>query len=631
MGGEGGSPEPGSGGSSAGEAPIGMAGMPMSEAGTGGAEETNGGAAGAPPVTFPEPELLFTVKPGALGLADSALSTQANAQNVIYTSSSGSQDAVDGTNAVKVTGVDLGLAETDQIVAFALPQAEPKNPLYLFSVADGSEGGNPTRLYQSYWQESGTEEGDVYYSDGTQSFRYLGEGGDQFGYNAMTATEVSLGLSAGDYSNPEATQPPDDITGLAVHDARQPITELYFTVSADAAGAADSAVATVAADERSCTVFKSSLDGTNSVAFSCADLGLATDDQIDGLAVYGDPSPSNVVFSVSGTALGAVGTAVRDAYAADDRVGSMLFQSEGNATNTLLKTARDLGLSEYTYDEIDGLAVVDAPEQSVAHAASCTPTYDPLDATNGGELTYIGGTAHIGPSVVVVFGQTAALTNRLIAYSTTTCALLQQKDIPVGGNARGLTIVPLAGWTPAKPLDKVEYWRVEVPNLGQELRRYDDAGVADDSSIPINGTEYSSTGDLIYEPVAGKLYTITPSDNGRGLRLGIMPIPAVDSTAIDAEFFELTSPCNQDAQIAGTDGLGNVYLAQLQRNGDGTQYRVCIYSPHGELLPASYTWTSDTAETTYNNTGFIVPGAAHYLFHLNAAPFSFERSALSAP
>src|SRR4051812_48640765 len=83
------------------------------------------GAGGVP--SPPEPELLFTVKGqgGTRGLAGTALNGEAHPQNTIYTSSTGSQERVNGTNAVKVTGVTMGLDPTDEIVAFALVQPEP--------------------------------------------------------------------------------------------------------------------------------------------------------------------------------------------------------------------------------------------------------------------------------------------------------------------------------------------------------------------------------------------------------------------------------------------------------------------------------------------------------------------------
>jgi hypothetical protein len=239
---------------------LGMAGLP--EGGAAGtppaAMAGAGGEAGAPVVIPPDPELLFTVKPNAGGLVDSAVSGKTNPENFIYSSRTGSQDKVDGTNTVAITGADLGLADTDQIVSFTALQVEPTNPTYLFSVADGSEGAPPSRVYAEYWSNTNQQNyADVYFSDGSTSFRYLGEGGDEYGYNGLLAHERSLGLSD------DSGEKHDDLTGLLPHDANKPLTELYFIVTPDAVGAQDSAVATMNGIERGCSIFKSKLDGKN--------------------------------------------------------------------------------------------------------------------------------------------------------------------------------------------------------------------------------------------------------------------------------------------------------------------------------------------------------------------------------
>jgi len=627
MGGQGGSPEMNS---AAGE-PVAAAGAPEGgtggtvavTAGMGGTEEVTGGAAGAPVVLPPEPELLFSVKPGAVGLKGTALHNEPNVQNVIYTSSTGSQDFVDGTNAVKVTGVSLGLDPTDQIVAFALVQPEPANPLYLFSIADGSEGAQPSRTYESYWNNGGDEQSNLYYSDGVQSRRGGGEGGDQIGYNALLASEVSIGLSRGVVEG----NPPDDLTGLAAHDARQPITELFFTVApADVAATAApaSAISGAAADELGCTVFKSALDGNNSVAFSCADLGLVPNDVIDGLALFGDATPSKVIFSVSRGSQGAVGTALANAVLAENRVGATLFESPGDGSNTVLKSDRDLGLGEYVDDEIDALTVIDAPQPSAAHAASCEMTYDPV--VDGG-LVAVYGALHLGSKVMVLFGPTATQTSRAIAYSTTTCALLEQADLPAGfEDPRTMAIAPLVGWSTTKPLDKVEYLRITEDDLatGLAVRRYDATGTFA-KAFPITDSYYGTyVTALVHEPVADRLYMVT--SNGSADRVYVMPRPIASDTSLAATYFDLTLPCADEAGIPGTDAAGNLYLAKSQPSG--TEYRVCGFTPKGELLPQPYFWSVDAGG---DDRGFIVPGAAHFLLHSGTQPISIERGVFQTP
>jgi hypothetical protein len=631
MGGEAGqAPEPSAGGSSAGAPSSGAAGEAPTPAGGNGGQapvEPTAGAGGEPPLPMvPKPELLFSVKPGASGLVNSDIRAATNPENFIYTSSTGSQDPVDGTNAVKITGESLGLAPTDQIVAFALPQAEPKNPKYLFSIADGSEGADTTRTQYEH-TGSNTEEGNVYFSDGAQSFRYIGEGGDQYGYNAMLATEVSLGLAVG------ADSPNDDLTGLAAHDANLPITELYFTVTSAAEGATDSAVATVDATERSCTVFKSNLDGTNSVAFSCAALGLlpsaADPDQIDALAVYGGADSTKVVFSVTTSSQGAVGSAVETLRLTDNgQVGCTLFESPGDQSNAVFKAAKDLGLGEYyyMYDEIDGLAVIEAPKAQVANAGSCQLTYDPLDTVAGGELTSVSGTSHVGTNVLVVAGLASA-TSRMIAYNATTCAFLQQVDVPSGFEDTDTTaIVPLAGWSAAKPLEKVEYLRVTLDGISRALSRYDAAGTFV-QAFPITNTEYDGVEGIVYSNADDHLYLLLNESGYR--RYKVFPRPGADVTSIDTPSFYRTHPCGYyRADVAGTDAAGNLYVAQPQL--PGKDFRVCAFTPRGELLPAPYAWTSNRATPTYYG-GFIVPGGSHFLLSMDDSPWSIERGAYQAP
>jgi len=629
-GGEAGQAEPTAGGSSAGAPSPGNAGeAPIPAGGNGGQAPVvpDGGAGGEGTPVVPKPELLFSVKPGAAGLVGSGIRGKANAENFIYTSSTGSQDRVDGTNAVKISGEALGLDPTDQIVAFALPQEEPKNPTYLFSIADGSEGADTTRTEYEHTSFD-TEEGNVYFSDGQQSYRQQSEGGDQYGYNAMLATEASLGLAVG------ADSPNDDLTGLAAHDGNLPITELYFTVTSGAQGVADSAVATVEPTERGCTVFKSNLDGTNSVAFSCAALGLlpsATDpDQIDALAVYGTAAPTKVVFSVTASSQGAVGSAVETTRLTDNGglAGCTLFESTGDETNAVFKSAKDLGLGEYWYtnDDIDGLAVIDQPKASVAHSASCQLTYEPLGVDAG--LTDIYGISRVGNDVLVMSGPSATQTTRLVAYSATTCAFLQQKELPAGFEyATDRAIVPLAGWLAAQPLDKVEYVRIENTADGKQLTRYDVDG-ASPKTLPIANTDYfNDVSALVYEPAGDRLYMLLRQDDYPPRQaLAVLPRPHDDTAVLTADLVELWSPCASASAISGTDAAGNLYLAQWQ--SPGSDYRVCAFTSQGELLPAPYPWTSDTQGFV---AGFIVPGAGHFLLHEGDGPWVIERGAYKAP
>jgi hypothetical protein len=525
---------------------------------------------------------------------------------------------------VKVTGVSMGLDPTDDIVAFSLVQPEPANPLFLFSVADGSQGAYQSRVNRAYNEAGSNEQGNLYYSEGTQSLRWVGEGGDQYGYNALLATEASLGLVGGE---PDGFYP-DDLTGLAVHDARLPLGELYFTVGPNAAGAPDSAVATVAADERACTVFKTGQDGTNTVAFTCAELGLVAGDRIDGLAVWGVGTPTDVAFSVDINAQGAVDTALSAAALVSDPVGATLFRSSGDGTNSVLKSQRDLGLGEQLDDdEIDGFTVVPASAQrNVAHAATCELSRDPYDADTG--FTTLTGVSHVGSNVLVLFGQTSTQANRLLAYNATTCAFLQQKDLPSGfENPQSMAIVPLAGWATAQPLDNVEYLGITWAGTGIEkaVTRYDVDGAVV-AAVPITGSYY---GDvvlaLVHDPVADQLYMLITQY--RWATLWAMPRPTAADTVLAATYRDLTTPCANEASISGTDPAGNLVLAKWQASG--TDFRVCSFTPLGEVVPLPHAWS--VAATASTARGFVAPNGAHFVLHEDSVPMTIERGAYQSP
>lgn len=585
--------------------------------GVGGSEEPplpNAGAGGEAPLP-PKPELLFTVKYGAHGLADTALSKQANPENSIYTTDTASQDETDGTNAVKVTGASLGLAETDAIVAFAEAQPEPKNPMFLFTIADGSEGAFDTRVYEA--NNAGTEEGKLYYSDALDG----PEGSSQIGYNGLSATERSLGLT--DASDIDAN--PDDLRGLAVHDANQPLQELYFTVYSDAVGVADSGVATVDSEERGCTLFKSALDGTNSVAFTCAELGLTTNDQIDALAIYAGVDGPTVIFSVANGSQGSADTGVATVYEEFGSPAATLFSSKGDGSNSVYVPGRRLGLDQYywVYDELDGVAVIDQAPQALSVRASCDLSFAPLGATEGG-LSSVGMTGSVGDNVIVVFGPIgqAGSPARLLAYNATTCQLLQQLDMPAEfGDFRQVAIVPLAGWSQNKPFDKVEYFRPVVDGTSIGLNRYDAAGQFV-NLISVSDTTYLTARGIFYQRNADQLVLVTNYNEGS---FGAFPRPADDLTTVDPTFIKITRPCVNGGEAGGVDSDGNLFLAQTWNAT--TEFHVCGLRPDGELLPTPYEWSS---EVDGYIGGFIAPGGSHFLL-LGGTPMSIERSSFPTP
>lgn len=604
MGGEGGQPTPVAMGGEAGAPPV------VAEGGAGGA--------GEPPLP-PDPEVLFTVEAGAAGLPDTAISAQQNPQNVIYSSKTGSQDPFDGDNTVKVIGADLGLAPTDSIIAFTELQPEPQDPVYAFSVTEGTEGASPTAVNDAYWN-SDYGASHVYFSSGEQSYRELGEGGDQYGYNGLLLRGPSLG-NAGWPDGGEGL--PDNLRGLMFHDANLPLTDLYFTTGGGATGLAGGAIEATPADQRGCTVFKSALDGTASVAFTCAELGLVAGDQIDGLLVYGDDAASEVIFSVTASSVGATGSAVDTVVTAADPYadsGATLFRSVGDDTNTLHLTTRDLGFGyQYDDDELDALAVMNGRAGSVAHAATCTFTYDPYGQAEGG-LSSIDGVSHVGGSVLLIAG-TILNAARVLAFDANTCAYLDQQDLPTGFERADWAIVPLQGWSAATPLDNVEYLSPQYNGTTgrYDISRHDAAGVLQNTATT---DIYYEPWSLVYEPLNQLVYAVTRNTSWYPsfIELAVMDRPTAATTTLSAEFHWLSLPCSYNARVTGVDQDGNLFLAQRQGGGG---YRVCGYKPHGALLPLPYVWEPTADE----NLGFVLGRGAHYSLSTNngSGPFQIER------
>lgn len=606
MGGAGGSPPVAVGGEG---------GQPTPVEGEGGA-----GGMGEPPLP-PDPEVLFTVEAGAVGLPDTAISAQQNPQNVIYSSKTGSQEPVDGDNTVKVIGADLGLAPTDAIIAFTELQPEPQDPVYAFSVTEGTEGSWPNAVNDAYWN-SDYGASHVYFTDGEQSYREVGEGGDQYGYNGLLLRGHSLG-NGGWPDGGEGL--PDNLRGLMFHDANLPLSELYFTTAGGATGLAGGVIEATPADQRGCTVFKSALDGSASVAFTCAELGLVAGDQIDGLLVFGDDAASEVIFSVTTGSVGATGSAVETVVTAADPFadsGATLFRSLGDETNTVYRTTRELGLGyEYDDDELDALAVMNGRAGSVGRVTGCTLTYDPYDQAEGG-LSSINGATRIGSNVLLVTGMTADAA-RVLAFDVTTCAFIAQRDVPDGFELADWAIVPLPGWAAATPLDNVEYLRAQYNgSTGRyDVNRYDASG----TFLNATATDvYYQPWSMVYEPSNDVVYMVTRNTGWYPamLELAVIARPTAATTDLAAEFHWLSLPCSYNARVAGTDASGNLLLAQAQ--GATGSYRVCRYRPHGALMPLPYSWTP---QTPGENLGFVLGGSAHYSFTTNngAGPFQIER------
>jgi hypothetical protein len=361
------------------------------------------------------------------------------------------------------------------------------------------------------------------------------------------------------------------------------------------------------------------------VAFTCTELGLLPGDTIDALALISEEGNLDVLFSVSTSSVGAAGSAV-EGLNLERSLGATIFASSGDGANRIQIAARQLGLAEWNDDDdVDGLTLIDAPQPSVVHAASCTLATDPFAADPGGGLQYVYRTLSLPPSVMVLVGEVDELTTRALAYDVSTCAELGRQDLPPEFAGWGLAVIPQAGWSATKPLEKVDYLRVVDADDASTrvLRSYDAAGQFV-SELPISSMLLGSyVYSMVHDPAHGQLFVFT-NGNGYNDRIDVLPLPSEGTTQIEGKAGYTTLPCATGEAVTGVDAAGNVYLAQYQL--DDVTFRVCGFTPSGELLPAPYTWTTQSG----GNNGFIVPGSGYYMLNLGETS-TIERGAFQAP
>ncbi len=564
--------------------------------------------------------LLFSVSPGAVGLSGTGVaSAQPHPESSIFGASAPGTGASAGMNQRVVSASALGLLVTDTVDAFSALVPDPASAVYLFSVPNGGvQGIAPTRVQREAASRSDFVGADVFFSDGTKSFRDLGATGDQYGYNGLVASAASLGLS-NPITNPSVSTR-DDLTGLLALPLGASVSVVYFSVGSASLGLTGSAVAATAANERGCTVFKSPLDGTSSVAFSCAALGLAPGDELDALAVVGTGAPSKILFSVATGATGLAGSGV----AAQSGAGSVIYASTGDSahTNTVLVDHVGLGLASAA-SELDALAVLDLAPPAANYTTSCTLALDPLSADAG--LGTFFSANDLGNGILLLLGSDAG-SDVLLAYDAKSCAFLQRKSVASGALTSGAwTLAPLAGWSASTPFDSAEIWKLDGPTLERR----------DGSGALVNSYAFSSppTGDTVslgYDASTQSLLAlIDPGDNPtRYTRLSIAR-PAAgtpDTQLLDFTSVELDHPCAAGAYL-GTNGFGVYYFAQP--NATGLEARVCPFSASGELVGLPFTWSPNTQGDTYAMGLSSASGA--YILHtgnLNG-PFTIEHATLS--
>lgn len=328
---------------------VGTAGQ-TSQGGAGEAA-VGGGSAGEGPITEVETlapfGMLFSVAPGAVGVAQTGVAESApEAASNLYSSTGSGATHVQGTNALGYDFDQLGLDPGDDLDAVSVIHPDDASAFY-FSVvdeADHEEGVLDSGVRRS--SSSGEVQSDIFMTYGLAPLNGNGS-------NIEWVDEFRLGLTPDE----EGAASTDNLNALDI-DVLPGTKPLFFSVAPGALGAAGSAVATVAAGELGCTVFASELDGDNTVAFTCADLGLAAGDDLDALVVLGvGDEPRTLLFSVTPDSVGvaATGVAQQAGQAAAD-----VFASDGTGTNTTYIEERALGL--LADDDLDALAIETASD-----------------------------------------------------------------------------------------------------------------------------------------------------------------------------------------------------------------------------------------------------------------------------
>ncbi|HEY4158263.1 MAG TPA: hypothetical protein VGM29_09205, partial [Polyangiaceae bacterium] len=430
----------------------------------------------------------------------------------------------------------------------------------------------------------------------------------------------------------------DNLTGLYALRSGETLTEVYFSVSPSSLGVAGTAVANTPIAEMGCTIFKSPLDGTNSVAFTCADLGLAGDTDVDALAVFGKTTPSKVLFSlaggVQGVPQGLAGTGVETMRTAQGSTTAGVFSApvDGSNSNTTLLDYIALGLTS-SFDNVDALAVLDIAPPAVTYGGSCTLSVDPLSADAG--LGSFSGATNLGNGVVVLRGfnvGTVPEPDSYLAYDAKTCAFLQRILLPPNALGAYWTIVPLAGWTAAQPLSNVEFW---TSPGGPELSRYDQSGALLDT-YPLSNVTGGSIVSLEYVPAVQSFLAEYDGEFGEpDYQLYRVPLPAAatpDMQEIPFTQAPINHPC-ASGQILGTDSNGLSYILQPDNGSAVGALRVCPLTPTGEFAGLPFTWTPNVAgDLTISG---LMPGNLLYALHTGnlAGPFTIEHAifSLAAP
>ncbi|MGE3675057.1 MAG: hypothetical protein AB7K71_35645, partial [Polyangiaceae bacterium] len=509
---------------------TGAAGGSAGSAGTGGTGGTG--------LTLPSP--LFSVGRQHYGATGSAVESSSDAQSGVFHPDNPGLGT--GSNTLAVTPTQLGLLETDNVDAFSVLRAPPNYPVFYFSVEAGSRGGANTQLEQRAPNEGiGAE---VYFSDGVGSHTSVTEGGEDVGYNAAYYLRDSLGLVA---LSEDVTQQ-DDVNALELEVGSA--QEVYFSVDASSVGASGTAVEGTAANERGCTIYRSALDGTNEVVYSCAQLGLAPGDDLDALVVDGVGAPQGVAFSVAPGSKGVSGSAVAEQDALDEVPGD-IFGSDGSGTNTLLIDEVALGLQNT--DNLNALSFREGPSAPrYSYVTSCDLNPSPLAYVEGpGTLDQV---VQISGSTVLIISNVNGL-QRLSAYDAATCA-------QIGSNLEFDNYLPspvfvqtLAGWSAANPLSNIQLWSLEIGTGSLRLNAHELAtGTVTDTFVGASFMYYAH--GAVVPPGSNQVWIVGEPD-----QMVIHTLPMLtgssDDVLPDVNALSLVRPVYGFSRMLGFDGASS--------------------------------------------------------------------------
>ncbi len=535
---------------------------------------------------------LFSVAPGARGLAGTAVELAADPSDIYgavhtpgchecHAPANAPGPPLEQVNTLELSRAALGLAPGDDVDAIARISVRPTDPLFHFSLSPGGTAEARTEASESAM--TGKISSDIFSS----------RGDELPGANALFVDRVQLGLATAD-SDAGTTE--DDVDALDVGSSFA--TRLFFSVTPSAMGGAGTAVASTAAADRGCTVFESAFDGSNSVVFSCAALGLAADDDIDALVVFGSgTTPTDVLFSVTEASTGAPGTAVETERLGPTGHAADVFSSIASTDNTLTADAARLGLlGTAGSDDIDALYAEEVPREPTFEPLDQCTISTPLDASELPVFTFV-------ESGILLEIQRSVMQASVRAYDLRNACSPAASGTTVFNQDVGDQIVAAAPRFAAFPLDRddplgtLDLWLVVDAAGTSKLIHLGGNEHSIESLAPgtvRNLVHYSGTDlfELAYDDGAGHSTSFFQRPLGAG---GTIPISARTNRVIPA-------PCGSTPSFVGIDPeSGGIAYA----DANDPARRICWLTREGHQRKPPGRWQLAAAP----NLGFIDPRA----------------------